>query len=41
MKIQQSGIFAQRAKKLHADELVLSLLALGTHENFYHDLKRQ
>ena len=91
MKIQQSGIFARRAKKLHADEkkaldkavkavvakpslgqmkvgglagvqvykykhkaqqyllayrfdadeLVLTLLALGTHENFYRDLKRQ
>ena len=91
MKIQQSGIFARRAKKLHADEkkaldkavkvvvakpslgqmkvgdlagvqvykykrkarqyllayrfdadeLLLTLLALGAHENFYRDLKRQ
>ncbi len=91
MRVQQSGIFDRRVKKLHADEkkaldravkavmgepstgqmkvgdlagvqvfkykhkaqqyllahrfdaneLVLTLLALGTHENFYRDLKRQ
>ena len=91
MKIQQSGIFSRRVKKLHSaekqslddavktiiddpaigqvktgdlagvqvykykhktqqyllayrfteDELALTLLALGTHENFYPDLKQQ
>ena len=91
MKIQQSGIFSRRVKKLHSaekqslddaiktiidnpaigqvkigdlagvqvykykhktqqyllayrfteDEQVLTLLALGTHENFYRDLKHQ
>ena len=91
MKIQQSGIFSRRVKKLHSaekqsldmaiktitdnptidqvktgdlsgvqvykykhktrqyllayrfteDELALTLLALGTHENFYRDLKQQ
>ena len=91
MKIQQSGIFSRRVKKLHPaekqslddaiktiidnpaigqvkigdlagvqvykckhkaqqyllayrfveEELILTLLALGTHENFYRDLKKQ
>ncbi len=91
MKIQQSGIFSRRVKKLHPaekqslddairaivenpkigqvktgdlasvqvykfkhktqqyllayrfseDGLILTLLALGTHENFYRDLKQQ
>ena len=91
MRVQQSGVFARRVKKLHAaekkaldkavkavigspsigqmktgdlagvqvykykyktqqyllayrvnsDELLLTLLALGTHENFYRDLKKQ
>ena len=91
MRVQQSGLFSRRVKKLHADEknslddavkaimdnpaigqiktgdlasvqvykykhkskqfllayrfvkdeLLLTLLALGSHENFYRDLKRQ
>lgn len=91
MRVQQSGVFSRRVKKLHRDEkkaldiavkaimddpsigqmkigdlagvqvykykhnsqqyllayrfieekLLLTLLALGTHENFYRDLKRK
>ena len=91
MRVQQSGVFSRRLKKLHRDEkksldiavkaiindlsigqmkigdlagiqiykykhhsqqylvayrfveseLLITLLALGTHENFYRDLKRQ
>ncbi len=34
----QQYLLAYRVSK---DELLLSLVALGTHENFYRDLKRQ
>lgn len=39
-KYKSNNIQYLLAYKIDHDELILTLLALGTHENFYRDLKR-
>jgi len=39
-KYKSNNVQYLLAYKYNDDELILTLLALGTHENFYRDLKR-